>query len=53
MVLDMVYKRWVGILVVGDVDMRSALDARGDGGEFLVGLGKTGNVDILLVHTLS
>lgn len=40
-VSDMVHKRWVGIFIVGDLDMGSALDARGDGGDgrkFLVAL---------------
>lgn len=35
-VTDIVRKCWVGILIVGDVDMDSALDTRGDGGEILV-----------------
>ena len=32
-VSDMVHKSWVGILIVGDVDLGSALNARGDGGD--------------------
>ncbi len=32
-VSDMVHKSWVGILIVGDVDLGSALYARGDGGD--------------------
>lgn len=35
---DIVHICWVGILIVGDVDMGSALDAKRDGGEFLVAL---------------
>ena len=36
-VSNIVYKRWVDILIVGDVDLGSAFDARG-GGEVLVAL---------------
>lgn len=39
-VSNMVHKSWIGILIIGDVNISSALDARGDGGEFLVALGR-------------
>ena len=35
-ITDTVNKGWVGILVVGDVNLSSALYASGDGGEILV-----------------
>lgn len=54
-VSDIGHKRWVGILIVRNVDMGSALDARGDRGGFLAALERleTGNVDVMLLHTLS
>lgn len=52
-VSNMVHMGWIGIFVIGDMDMGSALDARGDGGNILVALeSKTGNVDVMLLHTL-
>ena len=37
-VSNIVYRGWVGILIVEDAKMGSALDARRNGGEILVGL---------------
>ena len=51
-VSNMVHKFWVGILIIGDVNVSSALDARGDGGEFLVGSGRMATWTEVM-HTLS
>lgn len=40
-VSNMVHNIWIGILIIGDGNISSALDARGDGGGFLVALERT------------
>ena len=49
--LNLVASGGIDILIVGDVKMGSALDARGDGAEFWGRVKKSGSVDVMLSYT--